>query len=152
MRYKFSINTDDYVCGKCSKRNWEAGTRNDYMLTINGITRTLYNLREVKWQLELFRGNSFLSSEYDDNSGELSERYTKFLSKNKITYRDRLCGFDRSRYLSAYGIPSGYVDIDKILETVKKEGAARIYFNEWYDIRQCDKALDGCFIEIRKMK
>ena len=61
-RYKMTINTDTYKCGRCSKKNWEAGTRNDYMIAINGITRTLYNMREVMWQLELFHGNSFLSS------------------------------------------------------------------------------------------
>ena len=47
-----TINTDNYKCGRCSKKNWEPGTRNDYMITINGITRTLYNMREVMWQLE----------------------------------------------------------------------------------------------------
>ena len=45
MRYKFSINTDDYVCGKCSKKNWEAGTRNDYMLTINGCRQNTMTIQ-----------------------------------------------------------------------------------------------------------
>ena len=46
-RYKMTINTDTYKCGRCSKKNWKPGTRNDYMIAINGITRTLYNMREV---------------------------------------------------------------------------------------------------------
>lgn len=88
-RYKMIINTDAYECERCSKKNWEPGTRNDYMLAINGITRTLYSMREVMWQLELFRGNSFIMSEYsDDNPKEnhgLSDRYVKFLKKTQLS-------------------------------------------------------------------
>lgn len=84
-RYKMTINTDTYKCGRCSKKNWKPGTRNDYMIAINGITRTLYNMREVMWQLELFHGNSFVMSEYSDDNPEenygLSDRYIKFLKK-----------------------------------------------------------------------
>lgn len=111
-KYKMTINTDNYKCGRCSKKNWEPGTRNDYMITINGITRTLYNMREVMWQLELFRGNSFLMSEYDENNKEenyhLSDRYVRFLQKNTIKYYDRLCEFERTQYLSGYGWMQGY--------------------------------------------
>ena len=53
------INTDTYKCKRCSKKNWEPGTLNDYMIAINGITKTLYNMREVMWQLKLFQGCSF---------------------------------------------------------------------------------------------
>ena len=48
-RYKMVINTDKYICDKCSRKNWEPGTRNDYMIAINGVTRTLYSMREVIW-------------------------------------------------------------------------------------------------------
>ena len=120
-KYKMVIHTDTYECGRCSKKNWEAGTRNDYMLAINGLTKTLYNMREVMWQLELFRGNSFLSSEYsDDNPKEnhgLSDRYVKFLKKNTVRYY---------------------------------EGSVKVPFKMLYDIRQYDKALDGCYMEIVK--
>jgi hypothetical protein len=86
-RYKVTINTDSYKLGSCSKKNWEPGTRNDYMLAINGLTRTLNNMREVMWQIELFRGNSFLMSEYDENNKEENKHnyksYTpaQFISK-----------------------------------------------------------------------
>lgn len=155
MPYKFTICTDDYVCMQCSKKNWEAGTINDYMLSINGLTRTLHSLKECMWQLELFRGNSFLHSEYSlDNKEEnshLSDKYVKFLKRNKITYKDRLCGFDRTQYLSAYGIPMGYVDIEKYLDTLKKEGYAKIDISQFYDIRQKGfKKFKGCYIELRK--
>lgn len=155
-RYKMEINTDSYVCGRCSKKNWEPGTRNDYMLAINGIKRTLHNLREVMWQLELFSGNSFLWSEYDENNPEenngLSDRYIKFLKKNTITYFDRLCGFKRQQYLTGYGWMQGYFNIGGAIEKLKKEGSIQIPFKWLYDIRQYDKAMDGCYMEIRKYK
>lgn len=154
-RYKMIINTDTYKCGKCSKKNWEPGTRNDYMIAVNGITRTLYNMREIMWQLELFRGNSFLSSEYNDNNLKenhgLSDRYIKFLKKNTIRYYDRLCGFERKQYLSGYGFMQGYFDIGEVMEKLKAEGTVKIPFKWLYDIRQYDKDMDGCYMEITKI-
>ena len=151
-KYKVIINTDNYKCGRCSKKNWEPGTRNDYMIAINGITRTLYSIREVMWQLELFRGNSFLRSEYDEGNKEenycLSDRYIKFLKKNTIKYYDRLCGLERKQYLSGYGWMQGYFSVDSALEKLKKEGRIKIPFSWLYDIRQYDRAMDGCFMEI----
>ena len=87
-KYKMVINTDEYTCERCSKKNWEPGTRNDYMLAINGITRTLYSLKEVLWQLELFGGRYFLLSEYSEDNPEenngLSDRYVKFLRRTRL--------------------------------------------------------------------
>ena len=153
-RYKVIINTDSYKCGKCSKKNWEPGTRNDYMIAINGITRTLYNIREVIWQLELFRGNSFLSSEYSLDNPEknygLSDRYIKFLKKNTIKYHDRLCELDRQQYLSGYGFMQGYFDIEEVIKKLKAEGTVKIPFKWLYDIRQYNKAMYGCYMVITK--
>ena len=154
-RYKVTINTDSYKCGRCSKQNWEPGTRNDYMIAINGITRTLYSLREVMWQLELFRGNSFLTSEWDESNSKendhLSDRYVKFLKKNTVKYHDRLCGFDRTQYLSGYGWKQGYFSVNETIETLKKDGIVKVPFKWLYDIRQYDKAMDGCYMEIKKV-
>ena len=154
-RYKMTINTDKYVCGKCSKKDWEPGTRNDYMLAINGISRTLSCTREVMWQLELFRGNSFLSSEYNENNNpenhHLSDRYIRFLKKNTIKYHNRLCGFDRTQYLSGYGWMQGYFDMGKVLDALKTKGTVQVPFKWLYDTRQYDKAMDGCYMEITKL-
>lgn len=107
-RYKMIINTDTYKCGRCSKKNWEPGTRNDYMIAINGITRTLRSMREVMWQLELFRGCSFLSSEWSANNPEenfgLSDRYCKFLKKTQLSIMTAYADFtDNSIYLAMDG-------------------------------------------------
>ena len=150
-RYKMTINTDTYKCRRCSKKNWEPGTRNDYMIAINGITRTLYSMREVMWQLELFRGNHFLHSEWVEEKGDWSDKYLKFVQKNLIKYYDKLCGFEREQYLSGYGWTQGYFNIDEVLEELKTEGNVKVPFKWLYDIRQYDKAMDGCYMEITKV-
>lgn len=154
-KYQMRINTDAYVLQRCSKRNWEPGTMNDYMLAINGTERTLHNLREVLWQLEMFGGNTFLSSEYDEKNPEgnygLSDRYVKFLKKNEIHYRDRLCGLNRWQYLSGYGFMQGGFSAGIFLETLKLKGYVKVHFEELYDIRQSyHKKVKGCYLEIWK--
>lgn len=154
-KYRVTVNTSAYKCARCDEKNWEPGTRNDYMLAINGITRTLYSIREVRWQLELFRGNSFLSSEYSENNPKenhgLSDRYVRFLKKNTIKYRDRLCGFDRQQYLSGYGWMQGYFDLDKVIEQLKKDGIVQVPFKWLYDQRQYSRAMNGCYMEIQRV-
>ena len=154
-RYKMRINTDEYLCEKCSKKNWEPGTRNDYMLAINGITRTLYSLREAMWQLELFGGNSFLHSEYSSSNPKenhgLFDRYVKFLKKNTIKYHDRLCDLDRTQYLSGYGFMQGAFCASNALEELKDSGYVKVYFKELYDMRQYSRNMNGCYMEIEKV-
>lgn len=150
------INTDAYKLSRCSKKNWEPGTRNDYMLAINGIERTLCNLREVLWQLEMFGGNTFLSSEYDEKNAEenygLSNRYLNFLKKNEIHYHDKLCNLDRWQYLSGYGFMQGTFSAGTALEVLKKKDYVKVPFADLYDIRQYSKAMDGCYMEIWKVQ
>lgn len=154
-KYKVYINTEKYKCAKCSKKNWEPGTRNDYMIAIDGIERTLYSMKEVMWQLELFHGNSFLMSEYDEKYPEenycLSDKYTAFLKKNTIKYYDRLCGFERTQYLSGYGFMQGYFNIGRIMSELKQNGKVKIPFEWLYDVRQYDKNMDGCYMEIKRV-
>ena len=154
-KYKMTINTDSYKCGKCSKKNWEAGTRNDYMIAINGIKRTLNSMKEVMWQLELFRGNSCVSSEYDENNKKenyhFSDRYIKFLQKNTIKYFDRLCGFERTQYLSGYGWMQGYFSIGDVMEELRIKGEVKVPFKWLYDIRQYDTDMNGCYMKIVKI-
>ena len=154
-RYKMVINTDEYKCAACSRKNWEPGTRNDYMMAINGVTRTLYSLREVLWQLELFGGRYFLLSEYSEDNPEencgLSDRYVKFLKKNTIRYHDRLCDLDRQQYLSGYGFMQGAYSAGEQLETLKRDDIVRIPFWKLYDSRQYNKSMNGCYMEIRRV-
>ena len=126
------------------------------MIAINGITRTLHSMKEVMWQLELFRGNSFLISEYDEEKNieenyHLSDIYMAFLKKNTIKYYDRLCGFNRTQYLSGYGWMQGYFNIGNVLNELKENGKVRVPFKWLYDIRQYDKNMNGCYMEIEKV-
>lgn len=163
MSYKIVINTDSYVCGRCSKENWEVGTRNDYMLAINGRTFCEKNLREVRWLLDLFQGISNNSAEWSPENIEkvgkygeyygMSDRYYEWLHRkaHTVTYRDRLCGFDRTQYLSGYGVMQGYFDRDVVLDELKKNGTVRVPFRYLYDSRQYDKDMNGCYMEISNL-
>ena len=156
-RYRFTVNTDTYKCGRCSKKNWEPGTRNDYMIAINGRTGIENSIRELRWLLDLFQGNSWQNSEYSDQNPRenygLSDRYVKWLARrvHNVTYHDRLCGFDRKQYLSGYGWMQGYFDRDKIIEELRENGTVKIPFSYLYDTRQYDKAMDGCYMQIEKV-
>lgn len=90
----------------------------------------------------------------DDNPEEnygLSDRYIKFLKKNTIKYHDRLCNLNRQQYLSGYGWMQGYFSIGEVMEKLKKEGTVKVPFSWLYDIRQYDKAMNGCYMEITKI-
>lgn len=62
-----------------------------------------------------------------------------------------MCELNRQQYLSDYGFMQGYFSIDKIIEKLKAEGTVKIPFKWLYDIRQYDKAMDGCYMEITKI-
>lgn len=162
-RYKVIINTDNYKCGRCSKKNWEPGTRNDYMLAINGRSFCENSLREISWLLDLFQGISHNSSEWTPENSDkigkygnyygMSERFYKWLHKkaHSVTFYDRLCGFNRTYWLSGYGFMQGYFDKRNVLDELKANGIVKVPFKWLYDIRQYDKAMDGCYMEIRKI-
>lgn len=162
MRYYTEINTDAYVDHRASKKNWEPGTVNDYMHAINHHKTSETSLLQVKWRIDLFWGTSFQSSEYSDSNPDydengketngMSPRYHKWLMKrqNTIKFYDRLCEFERTRYLSGYGFMQGYFSVDEKIQELKTYGYTRVYFSELYDIRQFDKHMKGCYMEIYK--
>lgn len=162
MAYRVTINNNAYKCAKCSKKNWEPGTMNDYMLAINGRTFTENNLREVGWLMDLFKGISHNYSEWtpenSDKKGKngeyygMSDRFYKWLHKkaHHVKYLDRLCGFKREQWLSGYGLMQGYFNNEKYLAELKEKSCVKIPFKALYDLRQYDKHMDGCYMEISK--
>ena len=56
MAYRFTVNTESYKDMRCSEKNWEPGTLNDFMHTLNGWTIRENNLREVAWRIAYFGG------------------------------------------------------------------------------------------------
>lgn len=163
MRYRITINTDSYKCSKCSKDNWEPGTRNDYMLAINERTFTENSLKEVGWLLDMFQGNTFNIGEWTPENSDkvgkygeyygMSEKYYKWLHKKGhiVKYYDNICNLNRQQWLSGYGFCQGYLDKRKHFEELKKSGITKVFFKELYDVRQYDKNLNGCYMEIKSI-
>lgn len=145
-RYQAVINTDGYKLMPCSKKNWEAGTINDFMIAINGWKSTERSLQEVRWRIEML----FHHAHYHSGNSHWEKWFAQ--SKNKIKYHDRLCELDRFDDISVPGFAQGYVDIDKLIENLKANGVIRIPFKLGYDMRQRGfRAYKGCYMEIRKV-
>lgn len=153
-RYKVVINTDSYKLKACSKKNWEAGTLNDFMVALNGWHSTENNLTELLFRLHMFTGRSFPDIAWDHEKEDYTDAYKKWISKkcNRITYLDRLCGFERTEEIKGYGFTQGYIDLDKVIEELKQNGSVKIPFEWLYDIRQYYKGMNGCYMEITKVK
>lgn len=153
MRYKVKINTESYKKMKSSEKNWEPGTINDFMEALNGWHTSENNLREVLWRIEMFRGVTWINSEYSEENKGMSDRYIKWMHKrcNTVKFHDHICGFDRTHIPSGYGFMQGYVSVSEKIEELKTSGKVRIYFKELYDLRQYHKNMDGCYMEIKKI-
>ena len=149
--YRVSISTSAYKPRRRSKANWEPGTMNDYMAAINGWNTIEHNLQEVEWRLYMFQGSGIPVSAMDENCN-VSDAYTAWEQQpcNKITYLDKLCGFERTQKVTGYGFTQGYFSIGTVLATLEKNGSVIIPFSWLYDARQYCKNMDGCFMLIRR--
>ena len=122
-----------------------------FMIEGREYTVPLKVINEIHRQDMIDYGENIAENNNPEENFGLSNRYVKFLKKNTIKYYDRLCGFERQQYLSGYGFMQGYFDIDKVLDLLKKEGSVKVPFSWLYDIRQYDKCMDGCYMEITKV-
>lgn len=68
-----------------------------------------------------------------------------------MSTRGRIAIKENGKYTYIYGFMQGYFDIDKVLDLLKKEGSVKVPFSWLYDIRQYDKCMDGCYMEITKI-
>lgn len=142
-RYKIAVNTLPFQPFHATHKNWENGTRNDFMYAINGWHVTELNLRNLKNRINLMLG-------YGVDSEYYSDRMQKWMDKTYVTYQDRLCGFERRDRVGPYGFAQGYVDVEKHIRTLLETGETKIYFSDVYDIRQYSNNYDGCYIKISK--
>lgn len=149
MAYRVRIDTSMYKDRRCSEKNWEPGTMNDFMHAINGWVVRENNLKELKWRIQYIGHiGGYPSNEEDFEIYKLwLERHSK---KNKIIFKDKLCQMERIEPVRMYGFAQGYVNIDKIIEKVLKDGSVKIPFSSFYDKRQYIKNLDGCYVLIEK--
>ena len=81
----------------------------------------------------------------------MSERYYKWLHKkgHVVKYHDRLCGFSRTQWIGGYGFMQGYFNRADYLDELKKNGVVKVPFKIFYDLRQYDRAMNGCYFEIK---
>lgn len=149
-KYQATINTTAYKKRRCSEKNWEPGTMNDYMEALNGWTTILNNLDEVRWQIEMFDGTGPRNC-WDNEVNDYTKEYKDWRDKpeNTITYLDKLCGFERTSRIEAYGFKQGYFSIDNVLEDLENNEVVQIPFAWCYDIRQYLKNMDNCYMEIK---
>ena len=152
MAYKVRIDTSAYKDRKCSQKNWEPGTLNDFMHAINGWSIRENNLRELNWRI------SYLGSWAPyQASGDNYPIYKAWLErndekKNYVKFWDNMCEFERKMPVQMYGFAQGHFDIDKVIKEVRENGSAKIPFSWYYDIRQSGyKNMKDCFIEIIKV-
>jgi hypothetical protein len=126
---------------------------NDFILSLKDWKSTERTLDEVQWRIDMF----FNGLPYETQYNKEWEHYNRFWKwfkqkKNTITYRDRLCEFDRTQEAKVYGIAQGYVCSKKKIKELKDNGSVKIGFDEAYDIRQRgSKVFKGCFMEIVKV-
>lgn len=113
------------------------------MEALNGWNTTENSLQEVRWRIDLFAG----IHHYDDADWE--KWYEQAI--NKITYHDKLCGFDRTEEIAPYGFKQGYFNRNRVIDELQEKGIVKIPFAWVYDARQYNKHFDGCFMEISKI-
>lgn len=150
-KYQAIINTSAYEKIKCSNKNLEAGSINDYMQALNGWNTILNTLDEVRWQLEMFNGTGPGRDCWNDNGNGFTKKYKDWRDKpeNTITYLDKLCMFEKTSRIEAYGFKQGYIPINSVLEELENKGIVRVPFKWCYDSRQYIKNLDNCYMEIK---
>lgn len=150
MGYRIEVDTSKYEKRRCSEKNWEPGTMNNYMEAINGWKKTEPSFIRLSWFLDFLCHGGKNFELYGTNPN-----YTKWFdeSANKliIRYYDELCGFERSQNLGPYGFAQGYINVGNLLEKIKKDGKAVLRFSSFYDARQYCKNMDGCYIRITKV-
>ena len=57
---------------------------------------------------------------------------------------------ERTIYPSVPGFTQGYVNVDAVIQKVEKAGTAKVEFRQFYDLRQYDPHMNGCYIQIEK--
>ena len=137
MGYIVKFNTIRFK-GKDNRKQWEDQLKNDFTIAINGKSFKCKNEKELLQRLK------FIS-----HSMNIEERETyRNNVDNHIILESEKYGTQKVE-LSMYGMPQGYVDIDKVIGEVNKEGSCKIDFNRFYDSRQ-GKFFEGCCLEIIK--
>ena len=148
MSYKVTFHTDAYKPHRASKKNWGPGTRNDEMKALDGRSYVEKTVPELRWRIHMVCGNWPHDLTDDTREEYIAWRRDK---RNIISYVDHFCEITRTMYPEVPGYAQGYVNIDAVVLKVLRDGSARLDFKCFYDIRQYDKNMDGCYVTIEKI-
>ena len=147
MSYKVTFPTEAYKSHRASKMNWELGTQNDHIKALNGLSFVEETKEELSWRLLMAGGNTPY-----ELTPESTVRYEAWRNnpRNTIKFQDKLCDMERTIYPSVPGFTQGYVNVDAVIQKVEKAGTAKVEFRQFYDLRQYDPHMNGCYIQIEK--
>ena len=137
MGYIVRFNTVGFK-GNNNRKQWEDQLRNDFVILLNGISF------KCKDEEKLLQRLKFIS-----NSMNIEEREIYRSNSDNYIILESVKYGNQKVDLSMYGVPQGYIDIDKVITEVNKEGYYKIDFNRFYDSRQ-KKFFNNCFVEIVK--
>ena len=147
MSYKVTFHTEAYKSHRASKKNWELGTQNDHIKALNGLSFVEETKEELSWRLLMAGGNT--PYELTPESAVCYEAWRNN-PRNTIKFQDKLCDMERTIYPSVPGFTQGYVNVDAVIQKVEKAGTAKVEFRQFYDLRQYDPHMNGCYIQIEK--
>lgn len=147
MSYKVTFHTEAYKSHRASKKNWELGTQNDHIKALNGLSFVEETKEELSWRLLMAGGNTPY-----ELTLESAVRYEAWRNnpRNTIKFQDKLCDMERTIYPSVPCFTQGYVNVDAVIQKVEKAGTAKVEFRQFYDLRQYDPHMNGCYIQIEK--
>lgn len=148
-RYIITISTEAYKPLHATEKTWENGTINDFMAALNGYKVTETNLKLVYRRIKLLCGRKYPESY--ETVREFFDWIDDPKNKARITYHDKICNCTRTSDVAVYGMPQGYLNIDKVIDTLRTKGEVKIMFSDLYDVRQSgSKRFKGCYMKIVK--
>lgn len=135
--YKVELDSTQYVSKK--RKTWENQLYNDLCVRLNGMSW------EYKTLVGAINRVKFLT-------GQHVESIDGFAPNNYLVLKGEPYGTQRLPK-KLPGICTGYVDLQKVANTVEKMGVVRLPFTAFYDARVGWQSLglDKCYITIRKI-
>lgn len=141
-KFKVIIDTRKY-------KPYKDEVANSIMYAMNGWQTTEHSYREVMWRLRSFAGYGIQGLYEGELKGELVNKHSKWWNKkdNRIVV-DKDVWYD----VRLPVIAMGYVDLNKKIEELKKNGNTTLDFADLFDIRQGRRThFKGCYMLITRI-
>lgn len=115
-------------------------------------------MKQLNGNIKVILNAEILKSSFQDDITDEYKLYYSELAKEGFRTVKFTAGMTQEFEIISTNAPDSvikanmqYINIGQVLEKLKAEGTARVPFKWLYDIRQYDKAMDGCYMEIAKM-